>query len=162
MEGHRLDVRRRASGHRGRCPSIVFVTYAWRGIVSMSVVVQAVTVDGAPPSCLSRILGGTLSRCPPSLKRSPWTVPLHRVCHVSVEGHRLDVRRRSSGRRGRRPTIVFVTYSWRDIVSMSAVVLSLIVPLKHVELPLVWPIVCVVRQFVSDWIVLNVCPFFAI
>ena len=122
VEGHRLDVRRRSRGHRGRCPSIVFVTYPWRDIVSMSAVVQAVTVDGAPPSCLSHILGGTSSRCPPSFKRSPWAVPLHRVCRISVEGHRLDVRRRSSGHRGRRPSIVFVAYSWRDIVSMSAVV----------------------------------------
>ena len=94
----------------------------WRDIVSMSAVVQAVTVDGAPPLCLSHIRGGTSSRCPPSSKRSPWTVPLHCVCRISVEGHRLDVRRRSSGHRGRRPSIVFVTYPWRDIVSMSAVV----------------------------------------
>ena len=150
LEGHRLDVRRRASGHRGRRPSIVFVTYPWRDIVSMSAVVQAVTVDGAPPSylphvpwrdivsmsaveqavtvdgappsCLPHILGGTSSRCPPSFKRSPWTVPLHRVCRISLEGHRLDVRRRSSGHRGRCPFIVFVAYPWRDIVSMSAVV----------------------------------------
>ena len=122
VEGHRLDVRRRARGHRGRCPSIVFVAYPWRDIVSMSAVVQAVTGDGDPPSCLSHIRGGTSSRCPPSFKRSPRTVPLHRVCHISVEGHRLDVRRRSSGHRGRCPSIVFVAYPWRDIVSMSAVV----------------------------------------
>ena len=97
------------SGHRGRRPSIVFVTYPWRDIVSMSAVVQAVTVDGAPPLYLSHILGGISSRCPPSFKRSPRTVPLHRVCHISLEGNRLDVRRRSSGHRGRRPSIVFAT-----------------------------------------------------
>jgi hypothetical protein len=95
VEGHRLDVRRRASGRRGRCPSIVFVAYPWRDIVSMSAVVQAVTVDGAPSSCLSHILGGTSSRCPATFKRWPWTVPLHCVCRVSLEGHRLDVRRRA-------------------------------------------------------------------
>ena len=120
LEGHRLDVRRSSSSHRGRRPSIVFVAYPWRDIVSMSAVVQAVTVGGAPSSCLSHIRGGTSSRCPPSFKRSPRTVPLHRVCHISLEGNRLDVRRRSSGHRGRRPSIVFVTYPWRDIVSMSA------------------------------------------
>ena len=93
----------------------------WRDIVSMSAVVQTVTVDGDPPSCLSHIRGGTSSRCPPSFKRSPGTAPLHCVCRISVEGHRLDVRRRSSGHRGRCPFIVFVAYPWRDIVSMSAV-----------------------------------------
>jgi hypothetical protein len=188
-----------SSGHRGRCPSIVFVTYSVEGHrPDVRAFFPAVTEDGVPPSCSSHIRwrdivpmsvyfsSGHLGRCPsivfvtysveghrPDVRaffqRSPRTVPLHRVRHIfgggtssrcpcifpavtedgappSCSSH---IRWRdvvpmsahfSSGHRGRCPSIVFVTYSVEGHRLDVRVVHDSVVPLKRVELSLVWPI----------------------
>ena len=131
-----------SSGHRGRCPSIVFVTYL---AVGHRPDVRAFFQRSPGTVPLHRVRhifgGGTSSRCPcifPAVTEdgAPPSCSLHirwrDVVPMSVYF--------SGGHRGRCPSIVFVTYSAEGRRPDVRVVHGSVVPLKLVELALVWPI----------------------
>jgi hypothetical protein len=150
----------------GKCGDTFPRFFVWRGEVAF---VQR-SPGTVPLHRIRYIFGGgTSSRWLRVFQRSPRTVPLHRVRYIfgggtssrcprifpAVTGdgappsYSLHIRWRDivpmsarfpSGHRGRCPSIVFVTYSVEGHRLDVRVVHDSVVPLKRVELSLVWPI----------------------